>query len=110
MSCILCHGEVVSSFNLVVQARDWGTARRRTTANVEITVTDINDNAPTFLQDPYSTQIHEDVSIPFNILQAVASDIDEQRNPIKFSAHHGCLNQITGGLDIVVIRLVYLVG
>ena len=86
--------EIVSSFSLVVQASDGGTPRRRTTANVEITVTDINDNAPNFLQDPYSTQIREDISIPFNILQAVASDIDEQGNP-----NSELVYSITGGND-----------
>ncbi len=86
--------EIVASFSLAVQARDRGTPRRRTTANVEITVTDINDNAPNFLQDPYSTRVREDVSVPFNILQAVASDIDEQGN-----ANSDLVYSITGGND-----------
>ena len=87
--------ETVASFSLMVRARDRGTPqRRRNTARVEIMVTDINDNAPQFLLDPYSTQVREDVSVPFNILQVVASDDDEQGNP-----NSELVYSITGGND-----------
>ena len=85
--------ETVTSFSLTVEARDRGTPqRRRSTAKVEITVTDINDNAPNFLQDPYSTQVREDVSVPFNVLQVLASDIDEPG-----SSNSELVYSITGG-------------
>ena len=87
--------ETVTSFNLTVRASDRGALQfRRSTANVEITVTDVNDNSPDFLMDPYSTQVREDVGVPFNILQAMAFDADERGNP-----NSDIIYSITGGND-----------
>ena len=71
--------EVVSSFSLRVEARDQGGRRR--TAAVEITITDVNDNAPVFVNSPYQVQVREDVAVPFDILQVTATDADEPGNP-----------------------------
>ena len=87
--------EIAASFDLTVEARDLGTPQgRRSTSIVVVTVTDINDNAPEFLLDPYSTQVREDVGVPFNVLQVVAFDMDEQGNPNSDITY-----SITGGND-----------
>ena len=70
--------EVVSSFSLTVQARDQG--GRRSSARVDITITDINDNSPMFVNIPYLVQVREDVSVPFEVLQVTAIDEDEPGN------------------------------
>ena len=103
--------ETVSSFSLTVRARDRGPLqRRRSTTRVEITITDINDNRPDFLMDPYSAQVRDDVGIPFNILQAVAFDEDERGNlnsEIRYSITGGnlgdtfAINVSTGQIQVV---------
>ena len=84
--------ETIASFNLTVRARDRGVPRQRDIAHVIITITDINDNSPNFLNAPYMTQVREDVGIPFNILQVVAFDMDERGNP-----NSEIVYSITGG-------------
>ncbi len=71
--------EMTSSFTLMVQARDGG--GHRTTARVDITITDENDNPPIFVNAPYQVQVREDVSVPSDVLQVTATDADEPGNP-----------------------------
>ena len=73
--------ETVASFDLSVRARDRGTPRNQARVTVIITIMDINDNSPDFLNDPYTAVVREDVGVPFNVLQAVAFDMDERGNP-----------------------------
>jgi hypothetical protein len=71
--------EITSSFTLMVQAQDGG--GHRTTARVDITITDENDNTPIFVNAPYQVQVREDVSVPSDVLQVTATDADEPGNP-----------------------------
>ena len=71
--------EIISSFSLTVQAQDQGGLRR--TTRVDITITDENDNSPIFVNAPYQVQVREDVSVPFDVLQVTATDVDEPGNP-----------------------------
>ena len=74
--------ETISSFTLVVQARDRGTPQQRSTrTNVEVTVTDVNDNPPIFQPDSYSVRIREDSIVGSNVVQVIASDADQPGNP-----------------------------
>ncbi|XP_033743394.1 protein dachsous-like [Pecten maximus] len=47
---------------------------------VEISILDVNDNAPQFAQDPYYTFIREDVLIGTTVSQVIATDIDSSVN------------------------------
>lgn len=47
---------------------------------IEITVTDGNDHAPTFLGLPYSTVLVDETSGPLLLLSAMATDLDEGTN------------------------------
>ena len=73
--------EVLQSFTLNVTATDRGLPQMSDTAQVIITVTDINDNAPNFLPDSYEISIREDASPPFNILSVFVFDLDEPSTP-----------------------------
>lgn len=64
--------------NMVVTARDGG--GRSGTANVEITVVDINDNAPAFTQQQYVTNIIESASNGDLVLTVEAVDPDAGAN------------------------------
>ena len=70
--------EAVSSFRLVVGASDRGTPQtRRDMATINITVSDVNDNAPIFRPDAYSVQLREDLPAGQNIVQVLATDADQ---------------------------------
>ena len=74
--------ETITMFQLMVEASDLGTPQpRRTTAEVSITITDINDNPPTFNPDMYSATLREDVSNNTNIFTVFAFDNDEPGTP-----------------------------
>ncbi|XP_060078510.1 protein dachsous-like [Ylistrum balloti] len=49
-------------------------------ALVEVSVLDVNDNAPQFAQDPYYTFIREDVPIGTTVSQVIATDLDSSVN------------------------------
>ncbi|XP_014243159.1 protocadherin-like wing polarity protein stan isoform X2 [Cimex lectularius] len=68
--------ETTSGYLLSVTARDNGTPQLSDTTDVEITVTDVNDNAPKFLQEGYTVSISEDVPIGTSVIQVSATDSD----------------------------------
>ena len=53
---------------------------RSGTANVHITVTDVNDNEPRFLQSNYGKEIKEDVRPGTKVLVVSAVDDDDGSN------------------------------
>ena len=84
--------EEVASFSLTIEARDGGGRRR--VAQLEITITDVNDNPPIFVNAPYQVQVREDVAVLFDVLQVTATDADESGNPNSQITY-----SITGGND-----------
>uniref|UniRef100_A0A672UID6 Cadherin-23 n=1 Tax=Strigops habroptila TaxID=2489341 RepID=A0A672UID6_STRHB len=74
--------ETVASYTLILEAIDNGpTGNRRTgTATVYVTVLDVNDNRPIFLQSSYEVSIPEDIPAASSIVQVKATDADEGIN------------------------------
>ncbi|NWJ07911.1 CAD23 protein, partial [Crypturellus undulatus] len=72
--------ETTASYMLVLEAIDNGPAgnRRTGTATVYITVLDINDNRPIFLQSSYEASVPEDIAAASSIVKA--TDADEGAN------------------------------
>ncbi|CAB01427.3 Cadherin EGF LAG seven-pass G-type receptor fmi-1 [Caenorhabditis elegans] len=68
--------ETLSLIRLDVIASDKGTPKRESTAMVEITVVDVNDNAPVFASDSYNVTILENITIPAVIATVKATDED----------------------------------
>ncbi|KAK0142931.1 Protocadherin Fat 2 [Merluccius polli] len=67
-------------YEVVVEVRDLRVPPRRTTTQVKIYVDDVNDNAPQFLNLPFSMMVSED-SEPGDVLyQVMASDRDLGEN------------------------------
>uniref|UniRef100_A0A8C3PLZ9 Cadherin-23 n=1 Tax=Calidris pygmaea TaxID=425635 RepID=A0A8C3PLZ9_9CHAR len=67
--------ETVASYTLILEAIDNGpTGNRRTgTATVYVTVLDVNDNRPIFLQSSYEVSVPEDIPAASSIVQASGS-------------------------------------
>lgn len=61
--------EVQSGYLLTVTARDGGNPPLSDTTDVEISVTDINDNAPQFFNASYYGSVSEDALTGTSVLQ-----------------------------------------
>ena len=54
--------------------------RKTSTANVTIMVSDVNDNAPEFLNTPYAVSVAENATVGQSVFQVNATDADEGVN------------------------------
>uniref|UniRef100_A0A8C6ZS41 Cadherin related 23 n=1 Tax=Nothoprocta perdicaria TaxID=30464 RepID=A0A8C6ZS41_NOTPE len=74
--------ETTASYTLILEAIDNGPAgnRRTGTATVYVTVLDVNDNRPIFLQSSYEASVPEDIAAASSIVQVKATDADEGSN------------------------------
>nr|XP_023025805.1 protocadherin-like wing polarity protein stan [Leptinotarsa decemlineata] len=68
--------ETVSGYLLTVTAKDGGSPPLSDTTDVEITVTDVNDNYPVFKQPSYSGSVPEDALVGTSVVQVSATDAD----------------------------------
>ncbi len=69
-----------STYTLSLEAFDGGSPKRTDQTTLDITVQDINDNAPVFNQSRYHAIISENLQPGSNILQVFATDADEGDN------------------------------
>ncbi|XP_026577443.1 protocadherin-16 [Pseudonaja textilis] len=72
--------EARSAFTLLLEAYDGGSPPRSSQMTLEVSVQDINDNAPAFNQSRYHTLIPENLLPGSSILQVFAWDADEGDN------------------------------
>ncbi|XP_075397845.1 protocadherin gamma-B4 isoform X21 [Tenrec ecaudatus] len=78
--------EEQKSYHLTLTALDGGDPVLSSTAQIQVLVTDANDNPPVFSQDVYRVGLREDVSPGTAVLQVMATDEDEGGNAeITFS-------------------------
>ncbi|XP_043461123.1 protocadherin-like wing polarity protein stan isoform X2 [Leptopilina heterotoma] len=68
--------EQVSGYLLTVTARDGGVPPLSDTTDVEISITDVNDNAPAFDSPQYHGSVIEDVLVGTSVLKVTAIDND----------------------------------
>lgn len=68
--------ETVSAYLLTVTAKDGGNPSLSDTTDVEIAVSDVNDNAPSFKVPLYQASIPEDALIGTSVVQISATDDD----------------------------------
>ncbi|XP_073341439.1 protocadherin-16-like [Pagrus major] len=69
-----------STYTLSLEAFDGGSPKRTDQMTLDISVQDINDNAPVFNQSRYHAIISENLQPGSNILQVFATDADEGDN------------------------------
>ncbi|KAM8862615.1 cadherin EGF LAG seven-pass G-type receptor 3 isoform 2-T2 [Spinachia spinachia] len=80
--------ESVEHYFFGVEARDYGMPPLSATASVTITVMDVNDNRPEFLQKEYYARLNEDASVGTSVVTVTAVDRD---------VNSAVTYQITGG-------------
>nr|XP_056718411.1 protocadherin gamma-B5-like isoform X4 [Euleptes europaea] len=68
------------SFQLTLFAIDGGEPRKTGTSQIQINVSDTNDNFPVFSQEHYKVKLRENLPVGSFVLQTVASDDDEGTN------------------------------
>ncbi|XP_030634016.1 protocadherin-16 [Chanos chanos] len=73
-----------SSYTLLLEAFDGGSPKKMGQMILDVTVQDINDNAPVFNQSRYDATISENLQPGNNILQVFATDADEGDNGLVF--------------------------
>uniref|UniRef100_A0A8C9T5I0 FAT atypical cadherin 3 n=1 Tax=Scleropages formosus TaxID=113540 RepID=A0A8C9T5I0_SCLFO len=83
--------ETVSSYSLAVRALDSGSPAMSSTVMVNIDVSDINDNPPTFTPGNYTAVIQENKPVGTSILLLSVTDKDASHNgaPFEFSIVSG---------------------
>ncbi|XP_076002461.1 protocadherin Fat 3-like isoform X2 [Genypterus blacodes] len=72
--------EICRDYFLTVEARDGGTPSLSAITTVNINLTDVNDNEPTFSSDLYNTVVSEDATIGEAVVQLIAEDMDSRLN------------------------------
>ncbi|XP_069131399.1 protein dachsous-like [Argopecten irradians] len=68
--------EDIKFYTLVISARDLGDPPQSTTTNLNVYVTNKNDNPPSFLKTFYEVNVAEDLSLSSTFLEVQASDRD----------------------------------
>lgn len=68
--------ESVEHYFFGVEARDYGMPPLSATASVTITVMDVNDNRPEFLQKEYYARLNEDAAVGTSVVTVTAVDRD----------------------------------
>lgn len=95
--------ETQATYNLIVRASDDGPTPRTSTANVYITVTNVNDNSPTFKPSPNYMFLISEVAQPgssVGTVQATDSDLGEFGVISSYSFAPGTPSYVTGNFTI----------
>ena len=72
--------EHTPSYQLTVTASDHGNPSQKTSVPVTVVIGDLNDNAPTFTQLPYTCQVGENLAGNVPVCNVKANDPDEGLN------------------------------
>lgn len=111
--------EMHDFYQITIIAKDGGNPPKSGTLKANISITDVNDNSPTFGRSLYNVTVREDINVSTAIMKVTASDKDKGRNGKVFyrlSPHqelsnlqHFAIDGTTG--DILVIKpLQYVPG
>ncbi|EDO46189.1 predicted protein, partial [Nematostella vectensis] len=79
--------ETTAAYQLTVTARDGGSPSKSATAQVKITIINVNDNVPSFVSPAQVTSIPEDVAINTHVVKLNATDSDG--TPLTFDIVEG---------------------
>nr|XP_018907159.1 PREDICTED: protocadherin-like wing polarity protein stan isoform X2 [Bemisia tabaci] len=68
--------ETTGGYLLTVTAKDGGVPPQSDTTDVEITVSDVNDNKPLFSKPAYTGSVSEDALVGTSVIHVIATDVD----------------------------------
>lgn len=68
--------ETIQRYNVLITATDSGSPTLFSTQMFEIHILDVNDNAPKFTENHYTTSVYENVSVGISLIQVVATSLD----------------------------------
>jgi protocadherin Fat 4 len=68
--------EITGRYDLIIQVTDGGTPTGRSSARLNVSISDINDHAPEFVSKTYKTSIAEDAVVGSLVSKLVATDAD----------------------------------
>ncbi|XP_077999586.1 cadherin-23-like [Glandiceps talaboti] len=74
--------EAVDFYNLTIEAVDNGVNPRTGTSVILVTVQDINDNQPVFVQSNYDVNVLENITLDYIIISVSATDEDIEENAV----------------------------
>lgn len=74
--------ETTELYSLIVQAADQGTPSLSSTAAVNVTVLDINDNAPLCNHSSYVIEVAENFTVNGTVVSLQCSDADQGQNSV----------------------------
>ncbi|MBN3297361.1 FAT4 protein, partial [Amia calva] len=72
--------ESISQYNVTVVAKDNGQPSLYSLKTIHVQLSDVNDNSPRFLEDPYSFYLSENNVPGSSVFSLSANDIDENEN------------------------------
>ncbi|CAL4064237.1 unnamed protein product, partial [Meganyctiphanes norvegica] len=86
--------ERAHNYQLTIQAQDGGEPPLSNHATVNVTITDVNDNAPIFIQNSYSAIVNEAALVGKKVIQVVATDLDSgSRGKVSYAVANGDLKR-----------------
>ncbi|XP_009931580.2 protocadherin-10-like [Opisthocomus hoazin] len=95
--------EVVPEYNISITARDMGSPALLTHSTLTIPVSDVNDNAPRFLQPSYSVYVMENNAPGASICSVSALDPDCQQNAyLSYSIADGHIHGMPVGTYVSI--------
>lgn len=69
-------------YSLIVQASDQGTPSLSSTATVNVTLLDVNDNAPLCNHSSYVIEVAENFTVNGTVVSLQCSDADQGQNSV----------------------------
>ncbi|XP_074772340.1 protocadherin-10-like [Athene noctua] len=95
--------EVVPEYNISITARDMGSPALLTLSTLTVPVSDVNDNAPRFLQPSYSVYVMENNAPGASICSVSALDPDCQQNAyLSYSIADGHIHGMPVGTYVSI--------
>ncbi|XP_072204356.1 protocadherin-10-like isoform X2 [Excalfactoria chinensis] len=95
--------EAVSEYNISITARDMGSPALLTRSTLTVPVSDVNDNAPRFLQPSYSVYVMENNAPGASICSVSALDPDCQQNAyLSYSITDGHIHGMPVGTYVSI--------
>ncbi|XP_039630277.1 protocadherin alpha-2-like isoform X7 [Polypterus senegalus] len=93
--------EVCGEFDFLLKAIDGGNPPKSGDMNITVIVSDVNDNAPIFVEEVYSVTLEENAPLGTLVLKVKATDLDEGSNSEIVYSFEESVNNIISELFVL---------